>query len=139
MKTPMPLINFNREEDRSATVNYFAVADLRLGDHLEKRQFFFVTTLSHHPIILGIPWLKLHDPQLRFGKETILFNSEYCQKHCNVPLRPTRIYAVPDVPLKDRPENIFRKDAEPKLDKLDIQPVSLRAVSMYARRRMSLM
>lgn len=134
----MPLINFNREEDKSATVNYFVVADLRIGNYLDKRQFLFVTTLSYYPIILGIPWLKLHNPELRFGKETMLFNSEFCQKHCNVPLRPTRIHAVPDVPPRDRPENITQPATEPKPERLEATPVSLNAMSMYARRGLTI-
>jgi hypothetical protein len=78
MRTPMPLVNFNGEEDDSATVTHFLVADLRMNDHLEKNAFLFATNLSHYPMILGLPWLKLHDPELKFGKETMLFNSDYC-------------------------------------------------------------
>ena len=51
----MPLLNFYRGEDESATITYFIVADIRIGNYLDKRQFFFVTTLSYFLIILGIP------------------------------------------------------------------------------------
>jgi hypothetical protein len=78
MKRHMPLLNFNREEDESATVTHFIVADLRLHDHLDKKAFLFATRLSRYLIILGLPWLKLHDPELSFGKETMLFNSTFC-------------------------------------------------------------
>lgn len=98
MKKPMPLLNFNGEQDKSATVTHFVVANLKLHDHLDKNAFLFATNLSHYPIILGLPWLKLHDPELKFGKETMLFNSEYCQQNCNTPLRPTRARAVPYIP-----------------------------------------
>ena len=121
-----------------------------MGDHLDRNQFIFITNLSHYPVILGIAWLKLHDPEMSFGRETMLFNSEYCQKHCNVPLRPTRIHAVPDVPPKDRPENVVRQTTstneeqlkpvmankkQPEttitsLNKLDIAAISLKALSM---------
>ena len=74
----MPLLNFYRGEDKSATVTYLIVADIRIGNHLDKRQFFFVTTLSYYLIILGISWLKLHDLELSFRKGTMLFNSEFC-------------------------------------------------------------
>ena len=78
--------------------------------------------------------MKLHNPELKFGKETMLFNSEHCQKHYNTPSQPSRIRAVPNIPAKDRPKNVVRKVTELKPKELDIQPVSLRAVSMYARR-----
>jgi hypothetical protein len=140
MKREMPLVNFNGQEDESATVTHFIVATLRIHDHTEKEAFLFVTRLSHYPIILGIPWLKLHDPELKFGQGTMLFNSSYCQRYCNTPSRPTRIHAVPDVPAKERPENVVRPVAAPEPapapapDKLEIHSVSLRAMSAYSRR-----
>ena len=48
-----------------------------------------------------------------------------------------RIRAVPDVPAKDCPENVVRKVTELKPKELDIQPVSLQAVSMYACRSLT--
>lgn len=116
----MPLLNFNREGEESTTITHFLVTNLRIHNHLEKDAFLFATNLSHYLIILGIPWLKLHDPELKFGKETMLFDSDYCQKHYNIPLKPSRVRAVPDVPPKDRPENVVRPVADPKPEKLDI-------------------
>jgi hypothetical protein len=78
MKTLMPLINFNREEDDSATITHFLVINLRIHDHLKKKAFLFTTNLFYYLIILGLPWLKLHDSKLKFRKEIMLFNSEYC-------------------------------------------------------------
>lgn len=69
----------------------------------------------------------------------MLFNSPYCQKNCNTPLQPTRIHAVPDVPPKERPENVVRPVANPVPvpDKLELHSVSLRAMGMYARRSLN--
>ena len=73
----MPLVNFNREEDNSTTITYFLVTNLRINNYLEKEAFLFATNLSYYLIILGLPWLKLYNPKLKFKKETILFNSKY--------------------------------------------------------------
>jgi len=51
----MPLVNFNRQEDESATITHFIVATLRIYDYTKKEAFLFVTRLSHYLIILGIP------------------------------------------------------------------------------------
>ena len=136
MKRPMPLLNFNGQEDESATVTHFLVANLRIHDHTERDAFLFVTCLSRYPIILGIPWLKAHDPEVKFGKGTMTFNSDYCRDNCNTPLRPSRVHAVPDVPPKDRPENVIRPVTEsvPVPRKANLRPISLRAMSMHARR-----
>ena len=73
----MPLVNFNREEDNSTTITYFLVTNLRINNYLEKEAFLFATNLFYYLIILGLPWLKLYNPKLKFKKETILFNSKY--------------------------------------------------------------
>ena len=54
MKTLMPLLNFNREEEESATVTHFLVANLQMHNYLEKDAFLFATNLSYYLIILGI-------------------------------------------------------------------------------------
>jgi hypothetical protein len=45
IKQHMPLLNFNREEDKSATVIHFLVRDLKLYNYLERRVFLFATCL----------------------------------------------------------------------------------------------
>jgi hypothetical protein len=50
----MPLLNFNREEEESAIVTYFLVANLRINNYLEKNAFLFATNLSYYLIILEI-------------------------------------------------------------------------------------
>jgi hypothetical protein len=55
MKRHMPLLNFNREEDESATITYFIVANLRLYNYLDKKAFLFATRLLRYLIILGLP------------------------------------------------------------------------------------
>ena len=91
MKISIPLLNFNKEGEKSTTITHFLVADLRIYNYLKKEAFLFTTNLFHYPIILGIPWLKLHDPKLKFKKNTIIFSSKYCQKYYNTPLKPLYI------------------------------------------------
>ena len=47
----------------------------------------FVTKLQY-PVVLGIPWLRLHDVSLRFGSHSVVFGSEHCRKHCNATKTP---------------------------------------------------
>jgi len=44
----------------------------------------FVTKLGQQPIILGIPWLQLHDASISWRNHTITFASEYCRQNCGV-------------------------------------------------------
>lgn len=109
---------------------------MRINDHREKRACFLATQLAHYPIVLGLPWLKMHDPQIGFAEHTILFNSEHCQKHCNAPLRPAKIRALHDVPRKTRPKHMpVRPEG---LKHQDIAAVSLSACSAYTRKNFRL-
>jgi len=49
MKRPMSLLNFNGQEDKSATITHFLVANLRIHDHAEQDAFLFATCLSRYP------------------------------------------------------------------------------------------
>ena len=42
----------------------------------------FVTKLGHYPIVLGLPWLQVHDITVKFLSKRIGFESNYCQQHC---------------------------------------------------------
>ncbi|KAI0992503.1 hypothetical protein K3495_g15682, partial [Podosphaera aphanis] len=55
---------------------------------------FFVTKLGSYPLVLGIPWLQLHDPLLRFKDNTILFDSDMCRSKCNTCSIPTPVKGV---------------------------------------------
>ena len=54
---------------------------LNIGQHTETIQLN-TTTLGHFPVILGMPWLKLHDPVISWSQHRVTFSSDHCCKHC---------------------------------------------------------
>uniref|UniRef100_A0A803SM11 ribonuclease H n=1 Tax=Anolis carolinensis TaxID=28377 RepID=A0A803SM11_ANOCA len=54
-----------------------------IREHMEEISFF-VTEVPHFPVILGIPWLTLHDPNISWTNRELQFASKYCQNHCLV-------------------------------------------------------
>ena len=42
----------------------------------------FVTILGQYLVVLGLPWLRKHNPRIRFKDNTITFDSEHCLEHC---------------------------------------------------------
>ena len=54
---------------------------LAFGEHLVEL-FCLVTPLTKFDIILGMPWLELHDPQISFGQRSCTFNSDHCISNC---------------------------------------------------------
>ncbi|KAI2660308.1 Transposon Tf2-8 polyprotein [Labeo rohita] len=53
---------------------------------------FFVISSPQSPLILGYPWLNLHEPTISWAGGTITHWSSYCQQHCihPAPVTPPR-------------------------------------------------
>jgi len=66
----------------SGDITYVANTHLAILEHQETLPMF-VTKLGHYPVVLGIPWLELHDVAIRFSSRTLTFGSQYCTSHCN--------------------------------------------------------
>jgi len=65
----------------SGDITHFAEVGMNIQDHKERIPMF-VTKLGHYPIVLGIPWLRLHDVAVRFASNTVMFGSQYCVDRC---------------------------------------------------------
>jgi len=74
----------------SGNITHVANTHLAILEHQETLPMF-VTKLGHYPVVLGIPWLELHDVAIRFSSRTLTFRSEYCTSYCN--WAPTVVYA----------------------------------------------
>src|SRR5271169_1965960 len=81
LSTPRSLEVIDGRPISSGTITHIAKAHLSIGSHHEKLPMF-VTKLGHYPLILGIPWLRLHDVAIRFASNTVLFDSDFCLRHC---------------------------------------------------------
>ena len=55
--------------------------NLAIDQHKESTSFH-VTTLGHYPVILGVSWLKKHDPVICWSEHTLTFKSRYCLSSC---------------------------------------------------------
>jgi len=74
-----------------------------IGQHTEII-LFFVTRLSRStPLILGMPWLKKHNPHCDWPNMQLVFNSPYCRRHClpwrSAPHAAPRGTPIPRTPL----------------------------------------
>jgi len=71
-----------------------------IQDHKEQLPTF-VTKLGHCPIVLGIPWLRLHDVAVRFASNIVTFGLQCCTTHCHD--APVTVQGVTEEP----PETVF--------------------------------
>jgi len=66
----------------SGDITHIAKVGMKIQEHREQLPMF-ITKLGHYPIVLGIPWLRLHDVAVRFASNMVTFGSQYCITHCH--------------------------------------------------------
>ncbi|KAI0993516.1 hypothetical protein K3495_g14669, partial [Podosphaera aphanis] len=44
----------------------------------------YVTNLAHFDIVLGLPWLRMHNPKVNWLDETLTFDGPDCKKHSSM-------------------------------------------------------
>ena len=54
----------------------------------------FVTILGQYPVVLGLPWLRKHDPRIHFKHNTVTFDSKHCLEHCITTHQAMTIHGV---------------------------------------------
>jgi hypothetical protein len=83
----------------SGSITHLASINLGIMSHHESASCF-VTKLGHYPIILGISWLRLHQPTINWGLNTLTFDSNHCRQSCsaprNFPVQVTGLSSVPE-------------------------------------------
>ena len=66
----------------SGFITHYFTAIMTIGHHTEP-MLFYVTKLSPStPVILGMPWLKKHNPRPDFPALGLKFDSHYCAYNC---------------------------------------------------------
>lgn len=89
-KHPRPVEGVDGKPLATPTITHETVPlTIKIGDHKETL-VFDVAKLGHYPIVLGVPWLKLHNPAINWSAQTMTFPSQHCRLHCQVP--------IPDIP-----------------------------------------
>jgi hypothetical protein len=94
----------------SGDITHIAKVGRQIQEHKEQLPMF-ITKLGHYPIVLGIPWLRLHDVAVRFASNTVTFGSQCCITHCHD--APVTIQGVTEKP----PEPVYQviEIFEPKI------------------------
>ncbi|KAH0606065.1 uncharacterized protein H6S33_004522 [Morchella sextelata] len=97
LQSPRTLEVIDGRPISSGQITQLCYLPLSIDSHHETIPFF-VTKLGSYPLVLGIPWLQLHDVTLRFKDNSILFDSEYCKRKCNSSATPVPIRVVAPPP-----------------------------------------
>jgi hypothetical protein len=86
---------------KSNVVSRECLTQIKIQEHHEHISLDS-TILESYPIILGIPWLKQHDPWIQWSSHRITFNSPHCLAHCNLE-KPMTITSLPRFPSPSAP------------------------------------
>ncbi|KAI0999042.1 hypothetical protein K3495_g9153 [Podosphaera aphanis] len=73
---------FDGSESSHGRIASMAKTVLSIGGHSEIF-LLFLTALAHFDVVLGLPWLQYHNPEIRWGEEILKFNDTICKAHLN--------------------------------------------------------
>jgi len=104
--TPRWVLTADGSEVTGEPVTHDAQVHLTINHHEEDIRLHCIVT-RNAPIILGLPWLKLHDPVIGWKNHTVKFHSDHCTEKC-LPSSP-RANTVPE---EKATEQYNRKTAE---------------------------
>src|ERR1700692_1566885 len=98
---------------QQSLVSHETPTELSIGQHQETLALN-VTKISY-PVMLGIDWLKTHDPWIHWSSHQVTFNSRYCNEFCRVDHSCT-VTSVNYQPKEEPPK------PEPKASKVKVEP-----------------
>jgi len=79
--TPRRVLTVDRTEVTGGPVTHDTQIHLTF-DQPEEDIRLHCITIGNAPIILGLPWLKLHDPVIGWKNHTVQFHSDHCADSC---------------------------------------------------------
>jgi len=84
--TPRRVLTVDRREVTGGSVTHDRQVHLTINHHEEDIQLYCIM-IGNTTIILGLPWLKLHDPLIECKNHTVKFHSDDCTEK-NLPSLP---------------------------------------------------
>src|ERR1700744_4205202 len=105
-------------------VTHIAKVPMTIGNYQEVATLQ-VANLQNHEVILGMPWLKGHNPRIDWGKNKITFDSERCTTWCLD--KKSSVYGIPEATVRE--ENLITRFLEihAKEQRLRVKKINLEA------------
>ena len=112
---PLQITMADGSDSVGGSITHQVSSELVIGPHREMLTLD-VTKIHSYPIILGIPWLKLHDPWIQWSTHRLTFNSPYCLQSCCIS-EPSTISAEIKYPRYSPPSLVPIAQVKSKSDK----------------------
>ncbi|OMH78676.1 Retrotransposon-derived protein PEG10, partial [Zancudomyces culisetae] len=78
-EVPIPLLVIDGRSISSGSITHNTIPLQLQTYHHHETISFDVTKLGKYSLIIGINWLKLHNPQIEWPEDKLDFNSEFCK------------------------------------------------------------
>ena len=62
-------------------IDSYAKVTMNIDSHKEEIKFYIIP-LGIHGLVLGLPWLQKHDPEIKWSERKLRLNSSYCKQNC---------------------------------------------------------
>lgn len=99
---PRSLKVFDGNDSASGCITHLSKTTLIINGHSET-MLLFVTSLAYFDIVLGLPWLESHNPEINWKEGNICFNSPSCRNHSTD--YPTTISSISREAINERRQN----------------------------------
>jgi hypothetical protein len=80
---PRRVLAVDGREVANGPVTHDALVDLTINNHYETIRLHCIT-IGNSPIIVGLPWLRKHNPNIDWKEGRVTFDSARCAKECLV-------------------------------------------------------
>jgi hypothetical protein len=80
-KVPQRVLAVDRQEVASGPVTHNTMVELTINNHHEMIRLHCMT-IGYSPIIVGLPWLKRHNPDINLREGRVTFDSMKCTREC---------------------------------------------------------
>ena len=125
-KNPPEIYPADGKPNSMGPVTHMTQVPMDISKHRELATFQ-VENLQHHEVILGMPWLREHNPTIDWKENKITFNSERCTTFC---LNSSSVvYAEPEAEALE--ENLITRLSE--VQAKEDQSVKVKQLSAEAR------
>ncbi|KAG8935233.1 hypothetical protein FRC01_005489 [Tulasnella sp. 417] len=92
LPSPIPVSSVDGSPLRNGPITHFVPATFALGSHTENLDLY-VTSLGHYNVVLGLPWIKKHNPLIDWCAGTLSFT------HCSCGIKTPTFHHIHSVGL----------------------------------------
>lgn len=107
----------------SGQILHMAKVNLSIGGDSEVI-LLYVTRLAYFDIVLGLPWLQYHDPEIRWAEETLQFKDQICDNHITKPLQLIHALSPKDVRMRRETYSVQSLDLKNNIEICDPETFS---------------